>query len=518
MGYFPIQTTMRIHHLLFAASVFFLGSVWLPHPGVATPENGPESAAPEEAKGDSDPTPDPSGEDGSIEPVYLIPIHGGIHQPTLFIIRRALKEAIEEGVETVLFDIDTPGGLVSATLEIMEAIDRFPGTTISFINSEAISAGAYIAMVTDQIYFNPRGIIGAAEVVAGGGQEIPEAQKRKLDSYLGARQRVFTREYADRADILRAMSDPDFVFELDDRVIKGEGELLTLTADEAMETFGDPPRPLLGAGIHEDVDSILNDLFGAGQWEIRDFEITWSENLAQYLAAIAPALLGIGLLLLFIEFKTPGFGVFGFSGISMLLLVFASSYIAGLAGHEPVIFFALGVALVFVEILLLPGVVVFALTGILLILGSLIWAMSDIWPGVASDFSLAVFQDALTNLLLGALIAIAGAVLLARYLPKSMIWNRLVLEHVVGQPGESAPAGGASRAVTTAEQSQRQRHPQFPSPGSTGVTTSDLYPNGEVEIEGKRYQGRAAVGMIRRGTEVRVVAHEDFAVRVEPVD
>lgn len=449
--------------------------------------------------------------------VYVVPIHGIITEPTLFIVRRALKEAIENEIGLVVFDINTPGGAAFTTLDIMEAIDRFPGRTVAFINTEAVSAGAYITMVCDDIFFHPLGVIGAAEVVAGGGQEIPEAQKRKLDSYLGARQRVFTRQHENRGDILRAMSDPDFVFEIDGRVLKDQGELLSLTSDEAMETFGDPPRPLLASGIFESVEEILNDLHGEGSWVIRQFEITWSERVAQYLASVAPALLGIGLLLLFIEFKTPGFGVFGFAGISLLLLVFASGYMAGLAGHEPVLFFLLGVALVFIEVLLFPGMLVFAILGIVLILGSLIWAMSDFWPGVAFEFNLEMLHDALLNLLLGGLIAVAGAIFLARYLPRSSLWSKLVLEHAVGSPHPNPDALAQNRAITSQEQARRLKRPDFPPIGATGIAMTDLYPNGEVEVEGRRWQGRAVLGTISRNSKVRVVSHEDFGVRVEPV-
>jgi len=449
--------------------------------------------------------------------VYVIPIKGVITDPTLFIVRRALKEAIENDIELVIFDIDTPGGGAFTTLEIMEAIDRFPGRTAAFINTEAVSAGAYITMVCDQIYFHPLGVIGAAEVVAGGGQEIPEAQKRKLDSYLGARQRVFTRQHENRGDVLRAMSDPDFVFELDGRILKDKGELLSLTADEAMETFGDPPRPLLASGIFESVEEILIHLHGEESWVIRAFEITWSEQVAQYLASVAPALLGIGLLLLFIEFKTPGFGIFGFAGISLLLLVFASGYMAGLAGYEPVLFFLLGVALVFVEVLLFPGILVFAILGIALILGSLIWTMSDFWPGVAFEFSLELLHDALLNLLMGGLIAVVGAIFLARYLPRSALWSRLVLEHAVGSPHPNPDAVAQNRPISSQEQGRRRKHPDFPAIGATGIAITDLYPNGEVEIDGRRWQGRAVLGTISRNSQIRVVAHEDFAVRVEVV-
>ena len=72
------------------------------------------------------------------------------------------------------------------------------------------------------------------------------------------------------------------------------------------------------------------------------------------MTTFAPALLGIGMLMLF-EFKTPGFGVMGIGGISLIGVFFISQYIAGLAGNEPILFFALGVLLVFIEIFFFQG-------------------------------------------------------------------------------------------------------------------------------------------------------------------
>ena len=90
--------------------------------------------------------------------------------------------------------------------------------------------------------------------------------------------------------------------------------------------------------------------------------------------------LGLGLLLLFVEFKTPGFGLFGIAGLVLVGIVFASNYLAGLAGFEAILFFILGLAFIVVDIFLLPGTFIFLTLGILLILGSLLWSLSDIWP------------------------------------------------------------------------------------------------------------------------------------------
>ena len=96
--------------------------------------------------------------------VYIIPIEGAIGRPTLFSTRSGIKDAIEKDADLVLFEMDTPGGELNSTLEIMKVIDRFEGDTATFINEEAISAGAIIASVTKDIYFMPRATMGSSEV------------------------------------------------------------------------------------------------------------------------------------------------------------------------------------------------------------------------------------------------------------------------------------------------------------------------------------------------------------------
>lgn len=449
------------------------------------------------------------------ERVYIIPIEGQISDPQLFILRRALKQAVEQNVNTVVLDMDTPGGSGSTMMKMMEALDRFPGETITFINPEAISAGAFIASASDYIYTVPKGLIGAAEVIQGTGEDLPESIKRKLNSYLQAKVRALNTEHPGRGDVIRAMSDPDFVLERDGEILSAEGELLTLTGEEAVKQYGDPPRNLLADGLVEDLDDLLNQHFGEGQWTQVDFEITWSEEAAKYLSVIAPALLGLGMLMLFIEFKTPGFGFFGISGIGLVLMVFATNYVAGLAGYEEVIVFVLGVALVVVEIFLLPGTFFFAGIGLLLMVGSLVWAMADTWPK-GSDFTLTpeIFIAPTLNTLLAFAIGILGVILLSKVLPKSWYFSHVVLGARVGHDRSQVAVG---REVAPPEENRpKSTPPGLPDIGEEGIAVTDLFPSGEIKIQGRRYQARGALNQIEKGTPVVVVDHKDFALIVKP--
>ncbi|MCC6415307.1 MAG: hypothetical protein IT582_05320 [Opitutaceae bacterium] len=435
---------------------------------------------------------------GAVARVVVIPVREQIDKPVLFIVRRGLKEAIEQKAGLVVLDMKTPGGRADVMLDIMEAIDRFPGETLTYVNDEAGSAGALIAAVTDEIYFAPNGVMGAAELISGTGADVSDGLKRKMTSYINAKVRALSGSNPRRADVLKAMTSPDFVLKIGDTVLKPAGELLTVTADEATSLHGDPARPLLAAGTADSVTALLTAKYGAGKFAVTALEVTWSEQLAVWLSAISPLLLGLGLLALFIEFKTPGFGVFGISGIVLLAVVFLSNFVAGLSGHEPMLVFGLGLLLLAAEVFFFPGLVVVALTGVVLMVGSLLWSMADIWPNEPLSFSGEVFAQPLTNLGLGLVVAILGALALLRFLPKGLFWNKMVLAAAVD--GHGVPVLGESSLL-----------------GREGVAVTDLFPSGQIEIDGQRYEARVAVGTVDTGRRVVVRARREFGLLVEPL-
>jgi membrane-bound serine protease (ClpP class) len=227
-----------------------------------------------------------------------------------------------------------------------------------------------------------------------------------------------------------------------------------------------------------------------------------------WLNRLSPVLLGLGLLALFIEFKTPGFGVFGITGIACLAVVFLGNYVAGLSGHEPMVVFGLGIVLIALELFFFPGTVVLALSGLLLMFGSLVWSMADLWPNepLRVAWSADVFLRPLENLALGVLIAVGLGAALARFIPKGWFWQHMAVA-MAGQ-GSAQLAGGAP--VATIEQIGALI-------GRTGVAATALFPSGQVEIDGQRYEARLAVGFAPAGTKVVVRGVSDFGLTVEVV-
>ncbi len=445
--------------------------------------------------------------DGAASKFYVIPIQGAIGPPTLYAIRGGVKTAISEGYDTVVLDMKTPGGRLDSTLEIMEILDRFPGKTITYVNDEAISAGAIIASVTDEIYFTDKAVIGSAEPVTGQGQDINESMKRKLMSYLNAKMEAYTDQYPFRSDVIRAMMDPEFEFKIGDEVISPKGELLNLTAKRAHELYGDPPTPLLGSGIVDDLEKLVGSLSVDTDPVITQFEATWSLNLAQFIVSLAPFLLAVAVISVYVEFQTPGFGVFGIIGVVFFLIAFFGHNVAGLSGHEPLLLFVIGVALLALEVFVAPGTLLFAIPGFIMMLVSLLWAMADVWPSETPDFSWnwAMFEKPIQNLLGGVFMGVVGVLLLARFIPKSILWDRMVLRDAIAGMStgelESEPSTDSSSLI-----------------GSVGRAATDLMPSGEIEVDGRRLEARLSFGSAKHGTEVRIVAKSSFGYVVEVVE
>ena len=441
---------------------------------------------------------------------FQIPIRDQIGPPILDILRRGLKDAIISKADIVILDMDTPGGELGVTLEIMqeiiESFDRFDGSIITYVNREAISAGAYIAIATNEIAFAPYAQIGAAEAVSGGGGNIDSSMKRKVNSYLKAKIRSYSGNYRYRSRVMGSMMDANETLLIDGKpplaadgsIIQKEGELLTLTAEEAVRQYGDPPQPLLGIGIYEKVETLLDEKFGVGNYKLTKMEINWAEKVGLWLNSIGPIIIGIGLLGLFIEFKTPGFGFFGIAGIVFVLIFFGSKYVSGLAGQEEILVFLLGVSLVVLELFLFPGLIFPAIIGLCMIIGSILWAMVDVWPNTDFTWSVATFEGPIKELSYAILITIGLVLLLTRILPKTTVWNKLILSSTVGD-------------ATFNNATQGEREPVV---GALGKSVSELYPIGQVELEGRRYEARSSLGKISKGVVIKVTGKDDHGLIV----
>src|SRR5439155_21884266 len=118
--------------------------------------------------------------------VYILPIRGDIMPPLVYLVRRGVKEAMEAKADLLVLDMETHGGRVDVTEEIIEILNKFKGQTVTYVNRKAFSAGAFISVATQKIYMAPQSVIGAAApmlMIPGvGPTEIPQTVEAKLTS------------------------------------------------------------------------------------------------------------------------------------------------------------------------------------------------------------------------------------------------------------------------------------------------------------------------------------------------
>src|SRR6266498_1436144 len=108
--------------------------------------------------------------------VYILPIRDDIESPLVYLVRRGVKEAMAAKADLLLIDMETNGGYVSVTEEIIKILNQFQGETVTYVNKRAFSAGAFISFATQKIYMAPQSVIGAAApilAVPGGGGAQP---------------------------------------------------------------------------------------------------------------------------------------------------------------------------------------------------------------------------------------------------------------------------------------------------------------------------------------------------------
>src|SRR5450432_3127496 len=376
--------------------------------------------------------------------VIVVPLHGEISSSLAVFLRRAEKTAESSGAAAIIFDMDTYGGELTAAEEITGILNHATIPTYAYINSNAGSAGALIALATRHIYMAPVSAIGAAAPILSTGEDLPPTAKEKTISYWSALIRGTALRNGHNPDIGEAFMSKDKEVKIGDRVIHPKGSLLTLNAQDATEKING--KPVLAEGIAESLSDVMQKAGLKG--DVVRFDPSGFEQLAFWLTALAPLLLLGGILGAYIEFTIPGFGWAGTISIGCFALFFFGHYFAGLAGWEVVALFVLGVVFVLVEGLFFGhSTIVFGVVGVLLIFASLLWAMVDRYPGQKFFPTGQMLKIPLLNMFLTFVAAAILIALLARYLPQTSIYRRFILS-TTNPPGPSLEGAPRSFAMS----------------------------------------------------------------------
>ena len=397
----------------------------------------------------------------------VVELSGEISPPLYLFLRRAIKAAEAAGAGAIVIEMNTYGGRLDAAGDISGALNRTTIPTYTFINTNAGSAGSLIALATAHIYMSPVSAIGAAAPVLAGGAELTGTEKDKTLSYWSALVRSSSTRNGHNPDIGEAFMDKEKEVKIGERVVHAKGTLLTLNAQEASEVING--KPLLADGIVNSVEDLAKK--AALKGALVAVEPSGFERLAFWITALAPLLLLLGIICAYLEFKMPGASMPGIIAAICFALFFAGHYLAGLAGWEVAALFVLGVVFVLVEILFFAhSTIVFGVIGVFLMLGSLLWAMIDRYPGETFFPSGDMLAIPLRNLFVTLVAATLVIMVLARYLPKTNLYRRFALM-TANPPGPSL--AGIPREFATALDL---------SPGMQGTAQTTLRPSGKARF------------------------------------
>ena len=422
-----------------------------------------------------------SGQQADGSRVFLVPIHGTIELGLSPFVARALEEASEEGAAAVVLDLDTPGGRVDAAWAIIDAVRDAELPVYAWVNRRALSAGAMIALAADRIYVRTGSTIGAATPVTGEGEKASE----KMVSAMRSEFRALAEARGIDPRLAEAMVDESIEIP---GVIEA-GRLLTLTGEEAL-SLG------IANGTADDLDALLA---AAGHEAVVtvDTAPNWAERLVRFLTnpVVAPMLLSLGFLGILIEIKTPTFGLAGAVGLGALAAFFGAHHLVRLAGMEEIILFGVGIILVAVEALVIPGFGIAGVLGGAAILGGATLSMVGAVVS-ASDVFQALGLVSLSLILVGV-----AAWALLRHLPSS---RRL--------------AGVFLRESTSRETGYLSAPDRMDLMGKTGRAVTDLRPAGTAVIGEERVDVVTEGPWIEEGTAVRVVSAEGYRHVVRALD
>ena len=230
--------------------------------------------------------------------VYIIPIKKMIEPALLYVVRRGVDEAVRNDADAIILNMNTTGGRVDAAVAIVGALGYSEIPVYTFVEKEAISAGAMIALSTTRIYMKPGSVIGDITPISmgmsGSVQDLPEAVEEKMTSYVAAHVRSAAEQGGHDPDLAEAMVRRDIEYKVGDTLISKAGTVLTLTNVEAEQRVGEDQLPLLSEGTVGSIDEML-EVIGLSGAEQKVLEVTATEQLARLIASIAPFLMMIGL-------------------------------------------------------------------------------------------------------------------------------------------------------------------------------------------------------------------------------
>ncbi|HLU89183.1 MAG TPA: NfeD family protein, partial [Cyclobacteriaceae bacterium] len=357
----------------------------------------------------------------------------------------------------------------------------------TFIDKDAASAGALIAIASDSIYMAPGSSIGAATVVVGG---TGEAAPDKYQSYMRSIMRSTAEATGRDPKIAEAMVDENLEIE----GITEAGSVVTFSVSEAIAN-----------GFCEGQANSLEEVVerqGISSYEIIRHQMSTTEKVIAFF--LNPVVSGFLILIIFagiyFELQTPGVGFPILASITAIILYFIPYYLTGLAENWEIFAFGIGVIFIVLEVFVLPGFGIFGILGIALVLTGLTLGML---PNELFDFTFVSSGDFFMALLTVILSVILAVVLIFSFASKINEWK-------------------AFSRFSLADTQQRVDGytSSFYSNdllGQEGMAHTRLMPSGKILIDDEVYDAYSRGEFIDKGERVKVISTEGTSLKVKKI-
>ena len=407
---------------------------------------------------------------------YVIRLHKEINTSSARLVTDALRHAESSQADYCILDLNTYGGALDAADSIRTAILRYPIPIIAFINNQAASAGALISIACDSIYMRNGSSIGAATVVDQSGNVLPD----KYQSFMRAMMRSTAECHPKRdPEIAQAMVSADSV--------------LSFTPTEAMANN-------YCEGMAENVSQVISQIIGTNNTEYTVTEHKVSALSKVIYFFLNPYIQGLLLMLIiggiYFELQSPGIGFPLVAAIVGVVLYFTPLYLEGFVQNWEIIFFFIGILLLVMEVFVIPGFGVAGISGIILIIITLAFAMIDndiVFEG--GDFNFTPLVKPFAIVLVSATSMLFLSIYLMNKLFPTKAFSHIALKTNLSSGGEDGVVGVEKNILDVCI-------------GKKGKVFSDLKPQGAIEVEGRIYQAQLIAGYAQKGEIVEILYHE----------
>ncbi|NLJ77557.1 MAG: nodulation protein NfeD [Peptococcaceae bacterium] len=406
--------------------------------------------------------------------VYSIEVEGTVTEGTTKNIQRGLNLAEQNQADAVLIVLNTPGGLVSATLDILQSMSASNIPVVTYVNPPgaiAASAGTFILINGHVAAMSPATTCGAAmPVTMTSPGESPQTADQKTINFLAGHMKSIAAEKGRPADLAEKFVTENLTLNNSEALDQGIVDINAIDTNELLQKID---------GIVVTTNTGEKRLVTAGAI-VTPVPLNVNEQLIHLVSnpTIAMILLMLGIYGLIIGFYSPGFFLPEIVGSISLLLGLAGMGL--FSGNLAAIFLILlGAGLLIAE-LVTPTYGVLGVGGLAsIVLGILFFPVEPLMPaGWFSAFRLLVFG-----------VAVIGGLLL------------LVIILGISRIRKHKPVHGKSEFEN-----------------KTAYAVTELNPRGMVRIRGEIWQAVVENGhTIQGGEEVQVLERQGMTLLVTPV-